>query len=277
MGLSATHHQISSTWPIGVGAFMHQRGHIQITFTFTFNHIQKSDNAHPLQVGATVCTLLVLVAMTPCLVALWRNPSTSLLLHSTSYAALCGFMFGFHVHEKAILTSVILDAVQACRGHGGRLSFSVLAATASYSVHPLLYKQDEYAAKWAITLTYMSLLFALPTQEASRARLQGSAEASAETAQNSQGQQRKRLHGKHPAGKVRSAGSRRFVQWQWWYLCGFAALECSCAALHRVSWGEQNDFLPLALTSVYCAGGIGMLWAQQLWAFVTMLSCKKRS
>ena len=65
------------------------------------------------QVTAGVCTTLVLAAMAPCLVCLWKFPHPRALLRATAYAALCAFMFGFHVHEKASLTVVVLLAAEA--------------------------------------------------------------------------------------------------------------------------------------------------------------------
>lgn len=66
-----------------------------------------------LQVSARVAAGTTLLAMLPCLVALWRRPARGGLVRACAYAALCGFMFGFHVHEKASLTFVLLMGLEA--------------------------------------------------------------------------------------------------------------------------------------------------------------------
>ncbi len=47
---------------------------------------------------------LVLLAMAPCLLLVWRRPEPARFARAAAYANLCGFMFGYHVHEKAVLT-----------------------------------------------------------------------------------------------------------------------------------------------------------------------------
>ena len=65
------------------------------------------------QVGAALCASTVVFSMLPCLYHLWLQPRQADLLRACAYAALCGFMFGFHVHEKAALTVVLLLAFHA--------------------------------------------------------------------------------------------------------------------------------------------------------------------
>lgn len=65
------------------------------------------------QVPPVVCALLALLAMSPCLVALWRRAPGVSLSRACAYAALCAFVFGFHVHEKAALTVTVLLALEA--------------------------------------------------------------------------------------------------------------------------------------------------------------------
>jgi hypothetical protein len=60
-----------------------------------------------------MCAILVLICMAPCLVALWRRPKAALLPSASAYAALCACLMGYHVHEKAAITSVILLALDA--------------------------------------------------------------------------------------------------------------------------------------------------------------------
>jgi ALG6, ALG8 glycosyltransferase family len=65
------------------------------------------------QVSPAFCALCVAAAMLPCLVALWRRPRSASLVRAAAYAALCGFVFGFHVHEKAAVTVTVLLALEA--------------------------------------------------------------------------------------------------------------------------------------------------------------------
>lgn len=66
-----------------------------------------------MRVGAGAAALMTAAAMAPCLVALWRRPEAQRMPRACAYAALCGFLFGFHVHEKAALPVIVLLALDA--------------------------------------------------------------------------------------------------------------------------------------------------------------------
>ena len=51
--------------------------------------------------------LAVVAANVPCLAALWRHPRPALFPRALAFCNLCGFMFGWHVHEKAILHATL--------------------------------------------------------------------------------------------------------------------------------------------------------------------------
>ncbi|KAK1262273.1 putative dolichyl pyrophosphate Glc1Man9GlcNAc2 alpha-1,3-glucosyltransferase [Acorus gramineus] len=59
------------------------------------------------QVTPIVTFLLVMVAISPCLWKAWRNPQPKHIIRWVAYAYTCGFLFGWHVHEKASLHFVI--------------------------------------------------------------------------------------------------------------------------------------------------------------------------
>ncbi len=44
------------------------------------------------------------------------------------------------------------------------------------------------------------------------------------------------------------------------YVIGFVPLEVYCSALHGVVFKGRLPFLPLMLTSLYCALGVGSVW-----------------
>lgn len=57
--------------------------------------------------------ILVILAMCPCLMKAWRSPEPKHIARWVSYAYTCGFLFGWHVHEKASLHFVIPLAITA--------------------------------------------------------------------------------------------------------------------------------------------------------------------
>lgn len=50
---------------------------------------------------------MVLLALSPCLIKAWRDPRPGMITIWVTYAYTCGFLFGWHVHEKASLHFVI--------------------------------------------------------------------------------------------------------------------------------------------------------------------------
>lgn len=54
-------------------------------------------------VGPPAAALLVLLALLPALLSLWRRPQPPRFATAAAYACLTGFWLGYHVHEKAIL------------------------------------------------------------------------------------------------------------------------------------------------------------------------------
>jgi hypothetical protein len=71
--------------------------------------------------------------MLPCLVSLWKRPGRARLVRACAYAALCGFMFGFHVHEKASLTFVLLMGLEVFKSvHSSRFAAAFTFTIISY-------------------------------------------------------------------------------------------------------------------------------------------------
>lgn len=59
--------------------------------------------------------IMVLLALSPCLFKAWKNPQPKMICRWVAYAYTCGFLFGWHVHEKASLHFVIPLAIVAAQ------------------------------------------------------------------------------------------------------------------------------------------------------------------
>jgi hypothetical protein len=60
-------------------------------------------------VSATMCLLLLFLTLLPAMVAIYRKPTAQTLLVCLVYASLSNFMWGYHVHEKAVIIPLLLQ------------------------------------------------------------------------------------------------------------------------------------------------------------------------
>lgn len=66
-----------------------------------------------MQVTPLITLIAVLLAISPSLIKVWRDPQPRMITRWVAYAYTCGFLFGWHVHEKASLHFVIPLAIVA--------------------------------------------------------------------------------------------------------------------------------------------------------------------
>jgi alpha-1,3-glucosyltransferase len=175
-------------------------------------------------VGAGHASALVLLAQAPLLLGTWRAPRRAAFAPAVAFCGLAAFLFGFHVHEKALLPPLlVLTALTPPRGSPAAATharlLTLLSASAHYALLPLLHEPAEWALARLLPLAYhLALLTAL----------------------------RERL-GTPTVG---------LVPWESAYLFGFVGLELFCSFAHPMLLAPRLPFLPLMATSVYCAVGV---------------------
>lgn len=183
-----------------------------------------------------VCALLTLAAMLPLLLMLWRKRTDgtgAVFLRAVSYASLAAFMFGWHVHEKAILVTLVPLSFVATTSHVDRQQWLLLAAAGGAGLLPLLdpaRPADRLAG--AVLLAVFWLL-----AHGTLTRLSGA--------------------------DARLWSERALVA----YAVGALVL---VPAFAHVVWPlvDQNarwPFVPLLVTSVYCAAGVAGAWLRASW------------
>jgi len=94
-----------------------------------------------------ICGSVFVLALSPCLVSLWRFPTRGRFLSAVGYSYLCGFMFGYHVHEKAVLHFLVVYALNAVSSMWSYGQFVLMAKASYYSLMPLLFTRAEAPIK----------------------------------------------------------------------------------------------------------------------------------
>jgi alpha-1,3-glucosyltransferase len=211
-----------------------------------------------IQVGPKATAALVLLAQLPCLVALWRQPRPSRFALAVAYANLCGFMWGYHVHEKAIITALLPMAWALTASEDLHLSSFVLLSSAGHvGIFPLLHQLAEIPVRWALALVYyVGSVWAVPAVSAHGA---AAAAATASSRRGKPRQETSTLGSWADAGGLLPAWLGTPVKV---YLVGLVLLEAYCSMGHEVLLQGRLPFLPLLLTSTYCAVGVSWAWAQ---------------
>ncbi|XP_064348817.1 probable dolichyl pyrophosphate Glc1Man9GlcNAc2 alpha-1,3-glucosyltransferase isoform X4 [Camelus dromedarius] len=147
--------------------------------------------------------------------------------------ALSSFMFGWHVHEKAILLAVLPMSLLSVGKAGDASIFLILTTTGHYSLFPLLFTAPELPIK--ILLMLLFTIYSISSL------------------------------------KTLFRKEKPLFNWmETFYLLGLGPLEVFCEFVFPfTSWKLKYPFIPLLLTSVYCAVGITYAWFR---LYVSVLS-----
>ncbi|KAM6560052.1 hypothetical protein CsatA_029291 [Cannabis sativa] len=196
--------------------------------------------------------LMVLLALCPCLVQVWRNPQPRKITRWVAYAYMCGFLFGWHVHEKASLHFVIPLAIVAVQSMDDAKHYFMLSIVCCYSLFPLLYEGQEYPIKVLLLLLHSILMWlgfsalfqsgrAVKTSSLKRKELKTSSSSSA---QGEEG---------FSIGLIEKC-----------YLTGIIIVEIWGQFVHPLVLGDKFPFIPLMLISIYSTIGVVYSWIWQL-------------
>ncbi|XP_072317856.1 dolichyl pyrophosphate Glc1Man9GlcNAc2 alpha-1,3-glucosyltransferase [Eucyclogobius newberryi] len=168
-----------------------------------------------------LCTALTILPVVFCLMS--RPRCSSSFLRALVLSALGSFLFGWHVHEKAVLLAVLPLSVLAVQSREDAGIFLVLASTGHYSLCPLIFTTAELPLKLLLMLLFTVFSFSALY----------------------------RLH-----GPLLTAADR-------WYLSGLALVSVVCELLLPLSMVSQRlPFLPLLVTSVYCGVGVAYCYVR---------------
>ncbi|XP_076836486.1 LOW QUALITY PROTEIN: dolichyl pyrophosphate Glc1Man9GlcNAc2 alpha-1,3-glucosyltransferase [Brachyhypopomus gauderio] len=163
-----------------------------------------------------ICTLLSIL---PALISMWCRPSgVRGFLRCIVVCALGSFMFGWHVHEKAILMAILPLSWLAVEHREDARTFLILSTTGHFSLFPLLFTAQELPVK--ILLMALFTIFSFTSlKKLFRGRLLSSVEAA--------------------------------------YLLGLIPLGVVSELVYPLTpWRHSLPFIPLLLTSSYCAVGV---------------------
>ena len=96
----------------------------------------------------------------PCLVAFWfRSSSTQDLSRLVVLSSLVSFLFGWHVHEKAICIVLIpFGLFFATKSPTEFKTFALLSLAGNYSLFPLIFTKNEYLIKTCICIGYLAAI-----------------------------------------------------------------------------------------------------------------------
>ncbi|CAL5226071.1 g8885 [Coccomyxa viridis] len=124
-------------------------------------------------IGAGAAAAAVLASMIPLLVSVWRRPDPACFACCAALAGLNSFMLGYHVHEKAILMSIVPLALEAAGSLRCARIFQRLSTIGHYSLLPLIYTQDECILKMLMVLAYSVATCILLEQACTEGILEG--------------------------------------------------------------------------------------------------------
>ncbi len=98
-------------------------------------------------VSPLLCAVLTFCSMLPVLYSVWKYPDSSLFMSALVYCMHCSFMFGYHVHEKAILQVLLPMALLSAESVNDMRVYRFASIISTFSLFPLLFTPAEHTTK----------------------------------------------------------------------------------------------------------------------------------
>lgn len=116
--------------------------------------VREIDMAVLPNVGSKTCLVLVVLALIPLFISIWKQPKRKKFVEYCIISSFAFFYFGYHVHEKAIL--LVLNFVQIIwfRGRMSPLSAVSFSLLSGLSLLPLLPAPQEGVIKTVLLISY---------------------------------------------------------------------------------------------------------------------------
>lgn len=178
--------------------------------------------------------LLTILSQLPALTKLSLHPTPSNFLPTLTLTAYSAFLFGWHVHEKAILLILLPFTLLCLRDRRWLAAYRPLAVAAHVSLFPLLFTTQEFPIKTVYTVFW--LLAFLATFD-----------------------------------RICPAASHQRVylldRFSVMYDVVAVPLIVYCSLVHGLVFREKYEFIPLMFTSSYSALGVVGSWVGFLVVF----------
>lgn len=100
---------------------------------------------------------LTAVTMMPALYCLWNRPTPKNFIASLVHCGMSSFMFGWHVHEKAILLAIIPLGLIAAEDGFQRRTYLLMATIGHFGLFPLLFLPTETPIKILLLASHTTL------------------------------------------------------------------------------------------------------------------------
>ncbi|KAI1173898.1 glycosyltransferase family 57 protein [Nemania sp. FL0916] len=188
------------------------------------------------EITPRLCFALTLLFQGIPLLKLFARPSWDAFIGAVTLCGYASFLFGWHVHEKAILLILIPFSLIALKDRRHLSAFRPLAVAGHVSLFPLLFTPSEFPIKTVYTIFWL-VLFLMVFDRLAPAS------------------QRPRFF--------------LFDRLTIIYIAVSIPLIVYCSLLHQAIFGKRYEFLPLMFMSAYSALGVVVSWVGFMFVYFT--------
>lgn len=188
------------------------------------------------EITPKLCFALTLLFQGIPLLKLFSRPSWDAFVGAITLCGYASFLFGWHVHEKAILLVLIPFSLIALKDRRHLSAFRPLAVSGHVSLFPLLFAPAEFPIKTVYTIFWLVLFLMIFDRLAPAS-------------------QRPRFF--------------LFDRLTIIYIAVSIPLIVYCSLLHQAIWGGRYEFLPLMFMSAYSALGVVVSWVGFMFVYFT--------